>query len=103
MMEARALKGAYADIFTFRFDVRVPEDAWRQYGFSLGSWAVNWTGCSRRGKSEESMRAYLEWVIRQVLIGGATSLWKTDGFFSIDPYAPDGPRGDPAKALAARK
>ena len=60
-------------------------------------------GITPREAFEESMRAYLEWVIRPVLTSGATSLWRTDGFFSIDPYAPDGTLSDPAKVLAVRK
>jgi hypothetical protein len=90
-MEAQAVKSLYADVFTFQFDVRVPEYAWRQYGFSLatGRWAgeLDWL-LTPLEVFEESMRAYLEWVIRPVLTSGATSLWRADGFFTIEPFAP---------------
>jgi hypothetical protein len=99
MMEAREQKSLYADVFTFQFDVRVPEYAWRQYGFTLasGRWAgeLDWL-LTPREDFEESMRAYLEWVVRPVLAGGATSLWRADGFFTLEPYAP----GEPLGALA---
>lgn len=97
MMEALEQKSLYADAFTFRFDVRVPESAWLQYGFSLatGRWAgeLDWL-LTPREAFEESMRAYLEWVIRPVLMGGATSLWKVNGFFTVQPYASAAPLGD---------
>ncbi len=106
MMEAQELKSLYADVFTFQFAVRVPEYAWRQYGFSLatGRWAgeLDWQ-LTPREAFEESMRAYLEWVVSPVLMSGATSLWKTDSFFTIEPFAPGEHRGELVGAGAMKK
>lgn len=102
MMEAQEQKSLYADVFTFQFDVRVPEYAWQRYGFSLatGRWAgeLDWL-LTPREAFEESIRAYLEWVVCPVLVGGATSLWKTDGFFTIEPFAPSGHPGELVGAM----